>query len=88
MICESVSYSNSNRIINCVNACAGINPAAVQGVVRALRSYIEAYPHDAPYDCFATGPKTGDAIQDLVVCPGCQAKRLAEEALAALEVKQ
>lgn len=80
--------ANAERIIACVNACASIvNPAAIQGAVKALRFYIEAYPHDAPHDCFATGPKTGDAIQDLVVCPGCQAKRLAEEALAALEVE-
>lgn len=28
--------------------------------------------HCAPYDCYATGPRTGDPILDLVRCPGCQ----------------
>lgn len=37
--------------------------------------------HHAPYDCYATGPLTGDPIQDLVACPGCQLA----SALAALE---
>lgn len=27
--------------------------------------------HYAPSDCYATGPRTGDPIQDLVVCPAC-----------------
>jgi hypothetical protein len=27
--------------------------------------------HNAPTDCYATGPMTGDPIQDLVVCPAC-----------------
>lgn len=27
--------------------------------------------HDAPGDCYATGPLTGDAIRDLVECPAC-----------------
>lgn len=27
--------------------------------------------HNAPSDCYATGPMTGDPIQDLVVCPAC-----------------
>ena len=27
--------------------------------------------HNAPNDCYATGPMTGDPIQDLVVCPAC-----------------
>jgi len=27
--------------------------------------------HNAPGDCYATGPMTGDPIQDLVVCPAC-----------------
>lgn len=27
--------------------------------------------HAAPYDCYATGPLTGDSYRDLVECPGC-----------------
>lgn len=29
--------------------------------------------HDAPRDCYATGPLTGDTIMDLVSCPSCEA---------------
>jgi hypothetical protein len=32
----------------------------------------EVLTHAVPYSCWATGPKTGDAIEDLVVCPGCR----------------
>ena len=27
--------------------------------------------HSAPEECYATGPLTGCAIQDLIVCPAC-----------------
>jgi hypothetical protein len=27
--------------------------------------------HNAPSDCYATGPMTGDPIADLVECPAC-----------------
>lgn len=27
--------------------------------------------HDAPSDCYATGPLTGDTFRDLVECPAC-----------------
>lgn len=27
--------------------------------------------HDAPNDCYATGPRTGDVYRDLVECPAC-----------------
>lgn len=27
--------------------------------------------HWAPNDCYATGPVTGDAFQDLIECPAC-----------------
>lgn len=49
----------------------------------AVKAYQEAYTpdgHFAPHDCFATGPKTGNPIQDLVACPGCWAERKAKEA--------
>lgn len=42
--------ANANRIVACVNACAGLNPAAVADVVKALDGMIEVwglagYPH-------------------------------------------
>ncbi|MDO8631415.1 MAG: hypothetical protein Q7R41_13080 [Phycisphaerales bacterium] len=39
--------------------------------------------HIAPADCWATGPMTGDAIADLVICPGCTALN----ALSALDAQ-
>ncbi len=44
----------------------------------ALEAYEGAYPHSAPHDCFATGPLTGDPVRDLLVCPGCRAKKLGD----------
>jgi hypothetical protein len=32
-----------------------------------------ALQHSVPGDCYATGPLTGDRVQDLLVCPGCAA---------------
>lgn len=29
--------------------------------------------HNAPNDCYATGPMTGDEYLDLVSCPSCEA---------------
>ena len=29
--------------------------------------------HNAPRDCYSTGPMTGDPILDLVICPSCSA---------------
>ena len=49
----------------------------------AVEAYRTAYTpdgHVAPHDCFATGPKTGNPIEDLVACPGCWAERKAKEA--------
>ena len=43
--------------------------------------------HHAPHDCFATGPLTGDPVQDLIVCPGCKAEALARAALSATTQK-
>lgn len=36
--------------------------------------------HEKPESCWATGPMTGDPIEDLIVCPGCRAL----EAVAAI----
>ena len=55
----------------------------IKRLEEALAAYQKAYTpdgHTKPHDCFATGPRTGDPIQDLVVCPGCWAEHKAKEA--------
>lgn len=55
----------------------------IKRLEEALSAYQTAYTpdgHVAPHDCFATGPRTGDPIEDLIVCPGCWAARKAKEA--------
>ena len=55
----------------------------IKRLEEAVEAYRTAYTpdgHVAPHDCFATGPKTGDPIQDLIACPGCWAERKAKEA--------
>ena len=37
--------------------------------------------HYAPNDCYATGPKTGDLIRDLVQCPACSFIAMYETAI-------
>ena len=61
--------------------------AKLENYVKRLEEAVDAYRtaytpdgHVAPHDCFATGPKTGDPIQDLIACPGCWAERKAKEA--------
>jgi hypothetical protein len=60
---------------------------AAQQRIKRLEEAVEAYRtaytsdgHIAPHDCFATGPKTGNPIEDLVACPGCWAERKFKEA--------
>jgi hypothetical protein len=60
----------------------GENASEIRRLKKALALYKDAYPHRAPDDCFATGPKTGDPYLDLVVCPGCEAEKAARAALA------
>ena len=55
----------------------------IRRLEEAVAAYRTAYTpdgHVAPHDCFATGPKTGNPIEDLVACPGCWAERKAKEA--------
>lgn len=40
--------------------------------------------HNAPGDCYATGPLTGNDITDLFICPACRFIAMREE-LAKLE---
>ena len=41
--------------------------------------------HLAPYDCYATGPVTGDAFRDLVQCPACSFIAMHDDAIAKAE---
>jgi hypothetical protein len=41
--------------------------------------------HFAPNDCYATGPMTGDAVYDLVMCPACSFIAKYDVVLAKLE---
>lgn len=55
----------------------------IKRLEEAIDAYQKAYTsegHKIPHDCFATGPCTGDPIQDLVMCPGCWAEQKAKEA--------
>ncbi len=57
--------------------------ARIKRLEEAVDAYRTAYTpdgHVAPHDCFATGPMTGNPIQDLIACPGCWAERKAKEA--------
>lgn len=47
----------------------------------ALEAYQQAYEPYGTHECFATGPLTGDPIQDLFVCPACVAGEKAKAAL-------
>lgn len=61
------------------------DPVSVHDAIAALRNVIEAAEralgdHVAPHDCFATGPRTGNPIADLIACPGCAQKSEIAEA--------
>jgi hypothetical protein len=44
--------------------------------------------HCAPADCYSTGPRTGDVVQDYVACPACSFIAAYDEVIAkATEVK-
>lgn len=38
--------------------------------------------HNAPNDCYATGPLTGNSYRDLVQCPACSFIAMYESAVA------
>jgi hypothetical protein len=73
----SVSFARQlERELNAANQ-------RIKRLEEAVDAYRTAYTpdgHVAPHDCFATGPKTGNPIQDLIACPGCWAERKAKEA--------
>lgn len=52
-------------------ALAESDPLRAQ-LVEALKEGRRAIgTHDAPHDCYATGPMTGNEYRDLVECPAC-----------------
>lgn len=55
----------------------------VKALTSALLSAQTALDHIAPGGCWATGPSTGDPVQDLIVCPGCVALAKIEAVLGA-----
>jgi hypothetical protein len=46
--------------------------AAVAELIEAAK--LVNADHTAPHDCYATGPRTGNPLADLVACPGCYLK--------------
>lgn len=54
----------------------------------AMRLAVTALEHDVPGECWATGPNTGDPVEDLVVCPGCRALATLRRAIAAEEARR
>lgn len=54
----------------------------VKALISALLSAQTALDHVVPGGCWATGPSTGDPVQDLIVCPGCAALAKIEAAVA------
>lgn len=53
----------------------------VAKVRTALELSVTANAHQVPSGCWATGPATGDAVQDMVSCPGCAAIAAAKDLL-------
>jgi hypothetical protein len=49
----------------------------------AVKDAREELRHAVPNNCWATGPNTGDPVNDLIVCPGCKLVAAFDRALAA-----
>lgn len=56
--------------------------AAAPELYEALTLVSKEWEHNAPSDCYSTGPLTGNLIRDHVACPGCAVQRAVEAALA------
>lgn len=56
--------------------------AAAPELLEALEVAIAQLNHDVPGSCYATGPLTGDPVQDLIVCPGCVTLKKVRAAIA------
>lgn len=57
------------------------NIAAKDDALKAMYFAYSPEGHNSPQDCFATGPFTGNNIQDLIACPGCAADKKYKAAL-------
>lgn len=82
------TQSAAERILHDMAAYKTGLEAEIARLREALKAYVGAYLHDAPNDCFATGPLTGDPYQDIVACPGCRAKELSAIALSPAVTQQ
>lgn len=81
LICEV--YDNENREEDAANAHL---IAEAPAMLEALREGVRAIgDHNAPIDCYATGPVTGNPFRDLVQCPACSFLAMAEPILARID---
>ncbi len=71
------SKNNAPEIATALNATAQHDK-----LVKALTLLMAEVAHNAPDECWSTGPSTGDPIQDLIICPGCIALNNARAVLA------
>ena len=55
---------------------------AAPELLAALKAAMKQLEHDVPSNCWATGPNTGNPIEDLIVCPGCRVLAAAHAAIA------
>lgn len=78
--------ANRNRIVECVNAMANLNPDAIQGAVKALKR-IAAWEMPGSGQAWPNGQDM--SYEAAYGSNGCRdfVKQLAAEALAALEVE-
>lgn len=78
-----VAHCGDDNSGNAVNAALIVKAVSSHSsMVKALKIARTALEHDAPYSCWATGPNTGDPIEDLIVCPGCRGLHFIDAALS------
>ncbi len=61
-----ITAEKAEHIANCMNACAGLNPAAIPGVVEALRHLTEEHIERGPADVPLGAIRQSDAINRAV----------------------
>ena len=62
---------------------------AIERLKRLLQEERRAIgDHNAPNDCYATGPLTGDPFRDLVQCPACSFIAMYDEHLSTKLAKE
>lgn len=65
-VVASVYEDDAHSIVDCVNACAGLNPAAIPDVVEALRHLTEEHIERGPADVPLGAIRQSDAINRAV----------------------